>query len=314
VQNMISYRKIQALVFVLLVVATTGPKAEARGGGFRGGGFRGGFGGRSGFRAPSFGYFRGGSRVVPGYASRGFRTGYGFRSAYGYAGYRPYGYGVYGRERNFRLGYGYGSPYWYGYPYGYGYPYTYGYPFGGWGYGYPYAGYPYAGYPYLGYPYLGYGDYGLDLSSGPSYAGGWQGPMAGIPDQGQSAAATDSILQGAGAPAFMGRLQWPLGLQILPGADSLRESIDGLYATAAAQAATGKLNPQLPSQLKQAVKELQRLVARDKQEHLTLSSAMYKQAEEYLHELTHSAARFAALEASPNTNAGTAGLVIPLKK
>jgi len=264
---MITHRNIQALALVLIVAATTAPKAEAQR--FRGGGF----GVRSGFRT-SFGY---GSRPLrgftSGYTSGGFRTGYGFRS-YGYAPYRSYGYGLFGRDRDFRWRYGYG------YPYAYGYPFVYG-----WGYGYPYAGY--------GSPYEFDGGYG------PSDAGGWTAPTAGAADQGQNAAAPlDRILGAAGAPALMGRLQWPLGLAILPGAGSFRERIDGLYTTAASQALTGNLNPQLPSQMKQAVKELSRLVASDKQERLTLSSAMYEQAEDFLRQLTRSAGRFSALESS----------------
>jgi hypothetical protein len=289
---MTTYRK--ALALALIVAATTAPKAEAQrfhGGGF--GGFRGGgFGGHSGFRGASFGHVGGASRVAPGYVG-GFRTGYGFRSAYGYAGYRPFSQGLYHRDRDFRRGYGYP---WYGYPYAYGYPY--------WGYGFLYGA----------YPYLGYGDYGQAFASEPSYLADWPGtgPVAGTTDQGASAAA-DDLLAGAGTPAFMGRLQWPLGLEILPGADSLRERINGLYATAAAQAISGNLNPQLPLQVKKAVKELKRLVASDKQERLTLSSAMYEQAEDFLNQLMRSTRRFSALQPSRPTQPYSM-LGVPAKK
>ena len=129
------------------------------------------------------------------------------------------------------------------------------------------------------YPFLwGYGSAYLDPGeSGPLWpAPSPAGDPGVMPAWGYS---------GGSTPAFVAPLQWPLGLRILPGADSLRQRIDQLYKTAAAQALAGTLNRQLPSQIKSAVKELERLVAWDKRERLTLTSTMYAEAEVFLRDL-----------------------------
>jgi hypothetical protein len=277
----ISYRSIRTFVVVLIVMAISAGETHAQR--FRGGSFGGhSFAGRSfAARTPSLGY---GTRSVrPGYAISGFR------SSYRAAPYQPFGYG-FNRHGDFRYGYGYGHPYAYGYPwYGYGL-YRYGYDYlSDWGYGSPYPGYV---------------DYGA-LLPGSSVPAGSQGIGAalGSADQLQNfAASIDAVLQASGAPVFMGQIQWPLGLEILPGAASLRERIEGLYTTAAAQAVTGKVNPKLPAQMRRAVKEFQQLVAWDKQERLTLSSTMYEAAEAFLRQLAQSAGRFSALEFSIPSN------------
>lgn len=200
-------------------------------------------------------------------------------------GGRSYGHATYG----FRAGSaGYGRGSWRSLP-GYSYSRLPSYGFGAYQpYRYGFARtdhdfrrlYGFAYYPtWYGYPFLwGYGSGYLD----PGEAGPlWPAPSpaedpGGMPAWGYS---------GGSTPAFVGQLQWPLGLRILPGADSHRQRIDQLYKTAAAQALAGTHNRQLPSQIKSAVKELERLVARDKHERLTLSSTMYAEAEAFLRDL-----------------------------
>jgi hypothetical protein len=260
---MSSNRHIRMFAVALVVTAALATETQAQRfhGAFHGGrSFGGSFAGRSyGFRAPSYGFRAG----YAGYGRRswGSLPGYspGRFSSYGYAAYQPSRYGFGRGDHDFRRWYGFGN---YPYWYGYGYPFL-------WNYG-------------DAYPYYG--------ESGSSLAGSL-GVLPASPYSGSDAAGS--------APAFGAPIQWPLGLSILPGADSLRQRIDRLYETAAAQAFTGAPNRQLSAQIRSAVKDLQSLVAWDKQERLTLSSAMYEEGEAFLRDLKRSAADFAPLDPRP---------------
>jgi hypothetical protein len=177
------------------------------------------------------------------------------------------------------------NSYWYGNPYAYGYGYG-GYGYGGSGYG-DGSGYG------SGYANPYYAD-GSSSGYGSPYAAGYGSSTGGVnPGQGSGGPSTETIFAAAGVPA-----EWPLGLRILPGVDPLRQRIEGLYQVAAAQALTGTLNPALPGQIKSAVKQLERLVARDKHDRLTLTTAMYEEAGEFLRQLAQATPRLAALEFS----------------
>src|SRR5262249_24036706 len=115
-------------------------------------------------------------------------------------------------------------------------------------------------------------------------------------------AATESVLKATGAPTRDGKLDWPLALKVLPGADPLRQKIEGLYDMAAAQASSGQLSPSLPLELYRAVEQLQSLLNYDQQDRLTFSTAMYEQSREFLAQLKRAA------QALPGVaSAGTAG-------
>jgi hypothetical protein len=215
---------------------------------------------------------------------------YWYGGLYGY----PYGYGLYGYG-------GYGSPYFNTYGYG-GYGPGYGgadaYAAGD-GYGYanpyiassnatnPYAANPYATNPYAANPYAA-SPYVASANVAPS------GQSSGF---GNAAAGAGTLLAAAGLPMSDGKLEWPLALRVLPGAEADRKRIEGLYQTAADQAAKGSLNPGLPLQIYRAVEKLEKLLARDKAERLTFSSTMYTQCEQFLRRLKQAAQTVAA--ASP---------------
>jgi hypothetical protein len=192
--------------------------------------------------------------------------------------------------------------------YGFGYPYGYGY-----GYGYPYllgSGY---GYPYMN-PYGDYGGYGYDPYTSPyAYAnpyGNTYAPAASsgyanpyVTTSGQGAAYGNAAVPGAtmlaaaDVPMSGGKIDWPLALRILPGAEPLRKRTDAIFTVAATQAASGKINTLLPLQMYRAVEELQTLLIYDKQDLLTLSSDQYEAAADFLRRLKGAAQTIQAVAA-----------------
>jgi hypothetical protein len=184
-----------------------------------------------------------------------------------------------------------------------------GYPYGG--YGYSYGGYPSAlingasGYsgpeyanPYVNSPYAavtysnpysaGLGSYGLPAgqSNGPGSAG--------------------AVLAASGVPADGGKIDWPLALRILPGAEPLRKQIDSLYQVAAAQITAGSISPGLPRELYRAVEKLEKLLLQDKFERMTLSSDMYAQTEQFLRQMKQGARNVQALaQAAPASSSSS---------
>ena len=84
-----------------------------------------------------------------------------------------------------------------------------------------------------------------------------------------------------------GQLRWPLGLGILaaPGANELRAQIDALFEEAARQAAGGPVNPALAEEVRQAVKNLRRLLLKEKAERFGMPLAVYQESERFLNKL-----------------------------
>jgi len=174
--------------------------------------------------------------------------------------YNPYLYNPYLYNPYLYSGYGYGSGYLPGFG---GYGGTYGYGDGnGYGFSNPYVN------PYVVNPYV-------------------NGAPAGQPGGfGNAGVATPAaVLAAAGVPASGDKLDWPLILRILPGADPLRQRIEAVFQVGASQAATGTLSSGTPLEMYRAVEKLESLLARDKHERLTFSSDMYAQAERFLRRL-----------------------------
>jgi hypothetical protein len=213
-------------------------------------------------------------------------------------GYLPYAYGYYPASLLYGL---YGGAYG-----GYGNPYG-GYGYGGYGYGDAglYAGAnPYAGGNSYGFvnPY-GMNPYVANPNGANATAYGASGASA-VQNGGNGAAARSAtVLAAAGVPASGAGLDWPLALRILPGADPLRNRIDALYQVAAGQAATGSMNAGLPLEMYRSVEKLEKLVQSNKNERMTLSSAMYAEAERFLRRLKQAAREVGTLAqaASPST-------------
>jgi len=191
-----------------------------------------------------------------------FRNPFLFGNPY----YNPYLYNPYLYNPYVYSGYGYGSLGYGGYGGAFGDANAYGLsPYGdgnGYGFSNPYVN------PYVVNPYV-------------------SGVPAGQPSgYGSTGVATPAaVLAAAGVPASGDKLEWPLILRILPGADPLRQRIEAVFQIGASQAATGTLSSGTPLEMYRAVEKLESLLARDKHERLTFSSDMYGQAERFLRRL-----------------------------
>ncbi|HKB35524.1 MAG TPA: hypothetical protein VKD72_03660, partial [Gemmataceae bacterium] len=155
------------------------------------------------------------------------------------------------------------------------------------GFGNPYAGFSifpggmvpssrgfsgYMGGMSMSYGSGGYGGYGggsARSSNGTSSASGnpyqSENSMAGATLSSlQTARLTSSnVLDAMGLPNGGGRLDWPLGLRILPPGEKtvvLRNQIDALLGMAARQSAQGPVSPKLLQEASQAVNELHSLL------------------------------------------------------
>ncbi len=95
------------------------------------------------------------------------------------------------------------------------------------------------------------------------------------------------LLTASGVPNDKGQLRWPIGLAILaaPGADELCEQIEALFEEAASQAAGGSVNPALAEEVRQAVKNLRRLLLKEKAERFGMPLAVYQESERFLNKL-----------------------------
>jgi hypothetical protein len=95
------------------------------------------------------------------------------------------------------------------------------------------------------------------------------------------------LLSASGVPNDRGQLRWPIGLAILaaPGAEGLCEQIDALFEEMAIQAASGPVSLTLAEEARQAVKELRRLLLKDKAERFRMPLAVYQESERFLNKL-----------------------------
>jgi hypothetical protein len=95
------------------------------------------------------------------------------------------------------------------------------------------------------------------------------------------------LLTASGVPHDKGQLRWPIGLAILaaPGADELCEQIEALFEETARQAADGPGNPALAEEMRQAVKNLRRLLLKEKAERFRMPLAVYQESERFLNKL-----------------------------
>ena len=99
---------------------------------------------------------------------------------------------------------------------------------------------------------------------------------------------SSNVLDAMGLPNGGGRLEWPLGLRILPPDERtvvLRNQIDALLGMAARQSAQGPVSPKLLQEASQAVNELHRLL-REKQTAFE-ASFTYNEADRFLDKLAH---------------------------
>jgi hypothetical protein len=97
-----------------------------------------------------------------------------------------------------------------------------------------------------------------------------------------------NVLDAMGLPNAGGRLDWPLGLRILPPGEKtvlLRNQIDALLGMAAIQSARGPVNPKLLQEASKAVNELHSLL-REKRTAFE-ASFTYNEADRFLDKLAH---------------------------
>lgn len=159
-------------------------------------------------------------------------------------------------------------------------------------YGTPYPG-------ATGYPSYGIGMYGDQGNYSQSYGGGGYRQMYSQPSyrpasqyssEGKSSEERSfgRLLTAGGVPNDDGRIRWPIGLRILAGARSkeLRDQIDALFQVAAAEIATGTVNPNVSNELTRKLDELHRLLLKDKEERFRMASRTYDQAERFLVKLS----------------------------
>jgi hypothetical protein len=111
------------------------------------------------------------------------------------------------------------------------------------------------------------------------------------------------LLTASGVPNDKGQVRWPIGLAILaaPGADDLVEQIEALFEEAALQAVSGPVNPALAAEARQAVKDLRRLLLKEKTERFGMPLAVYQESERFLDKLDRAAQ---VLRASMETPGG----------
>jgi plastocyanin len=150
-----------------------------------------------------------------------------------------------------------------------------------------------------------YGGYGSGMSmyampmSGGGYGGGF-GRGYGSGAQPQSSEATPEqpsteeqtisrILSAVGLPNDRGRLNWPVGLRILPNprTPDLRQQIDALLEEAAEQSSAEPVNARLNQELVLAVDSLRKLLLQDREERFSLPATTYENAEAFLTKLKH---------------------------
>ena len=144
---------------------------------------------------------------------------------------------------------------------------------------------------------MGYGSYGTTPYDMQAYgATGGSTDSQGYASETQPSPgdkSTSSLLTASGVPNDKGQLRWPIGLAILaaPGVDELCEQIDALFAETARQAAGGPVNPAVTEEVRLAVKELRRLLLKEKTERFGMPSAVYQESERYLDRLDRAAER-----------------------
>jgi hypothetical protein len=94
------------------------------------------------------------------------------------------------------------------------------------------------------------------------------------------------VLDAMGVPSTNGRLDWPLGLRILPPgekAEELRKQIEALLRMAANQAPEGKVSPQVVRETANAVEEMHEMLRKKKSAYV--ASYTYNEADQFLDKL-----------------------------
>ena len=95
-----------------------------------------------------------------------------------------------------------------------------------------------------------------------------------------------NVLDAMGVPNTNGRLDWPLGLRILPPgekAEELRKQIEALLRMAANQSPEGKVSPQVLQETANAVEELHDMLRKKKS--AFEASYTYNEADHFLDKL-----------------------------
>jgi hypothetical protein len=99
-------------------------------------------------------------------------------------------------------------------------------------------------------------------------------------------AASANVLDAMGVPNTDGRLDWPLGLRILPPGEKagvLRKQIDALLRMASNQAPDGKVSPQVLQEASDAIEELHDMLHQKKG--AFSASYTYDEADRFLDKL-----------------------------
>jgi plastocyanin len=158
---------------------------------------------------------------------------------------------------------------------------------------------------------MGYGAYGMSPGGGSAYGDG--GPPAPVGSAGAALESQPSpeernvsrLLTASGVPNDDGRPRWPLGLRILAARDTdrLREQVDAAFAELARQVASGPVDAALAQEAGQAVKELRRLLRKDRAERLGMPLAVYQESERFLDKLDRAGQLLEAQRAAPGSEA-----------
>jgi hypothetical protein len=109
------------------------------------------------------------------------------------------------------------------------------------------------------------------------------------------------MLSAEGVSNPHGPIQWPIGLEVLPGkeADRLRRQIEALVQNAGSEGEGDKSNSDTATELSRAVGDLRRLLRRDEEERRGLSWAMYREGARFLTRLDKAAHLSDAGRSSP---------------
>ena len=161
---------------------------------------------------------------------------------------------------------------------------------------------PYTTNPYLMNPYMPYMSPNTYSSSAmysnqymPSYSSGMTSSYAA------SSADAAKLL---GVPVEKGRIQWPLGLRVLPPATettTLRQQLDALLPTVAAQAASGQASPALVQQGVDAVHDFRKLLHPREG---TMAEVTYTDAMRFLNRVERGLTQLQATNATAGNRAG----------
>ena len=151
-----------------------------------------------------------------------------------------------------------------------------------------------------------YGAQGGTYGAGSQGYGGNSGTASETAAEGKN---LSRVLTAAGVSNDAGRLQWPVALRVVGGAegDELRRQIDGLLQYGAGETQAGPVSPHLTQELARAVAALRELLRHDREERFSLALTSYEESERFLGKLDRARKLFEAARGSAEGKGGTEG-------